>query len=175
MMVVRAVLVLALGLGFLLADARNAMLGNLLAMFWLAGALLTLRWVRAHRDEPQSTKAAVAGALGVFAAVIGLTRSLIHGVMSVDATLTVLGVAAITIGVLRLMGGFRDDGAGHLTARRLALGVSEILIGILWIVMDDVDRTTRIAVGVWALIGGCVMLVDTLDLRRLREGPRSSS
>ena len=168
-LVARAVVVLALGLGFLVADVRRPVLGNLLAMFWLAGALLTLRWARQHRGQPQSAKATVAGVVGVIAAVVALARLLIDGLLSVDATLAVLGATSIAIGTLRLLGWFRDeDLARHVSARRLILGLGEVGIGVTWILVDDVSRTMRIALGLWALVCGAVMLVDALDLRRGR-------
>ncbi|MFN7151276.1 MAG: hypothetical protein ACK4V6_17590 [Microthrixaceae bacterium] len=173
-MVVRAVLVLALGIGFLVADARRPVLGNLLAVFWLAGALLTLRWARQNAGHPRSRTAAIAGVVGTLAAVVGLARFLIEGALSVDATLALLGVAAIAVGTLRLLGWFRDeDVLAEMSTRRLFLGVSEVAIGATWILVDDVSRTARIAVGLWALVGGPVMMVDALDLRR--RGGRGSS
>jgi hypothetical protein len=45
----RAVVVISLGLAFLLTGVNRPVLGNLLATYWLAGALLTLGWVRANR------------------------------------------------------------------------------------------------------------------------------
>jgi len=170
-MVARAVVVLALGLGFVLGDARRPVLGNLLAVFWLTGALLTLRWVRQNPGRPRSTTATVAGVAGVVAAVVGLARSLIEGLVSLNAALASLGVASIAVGTLRLLGGFRDeDIVGRMTTRRLTLGLSEVAIGVTWILVDDVTRTTRIAVGLWALVGGLVMLTDELGLRRSRTG-----
>lgn len=166
-MVLRATVVLALGIGFLAADARRPVLGNLLAVFWLAGAALTLRWAHQHPAHPRSGVATVAGVVGVLAAVVGLTRFLIAGVLSVDATLALLGAAAVAVGVLRLLGWFREeDVTGAISARRIFLGLSEVAIGVTWILVDEVDRTARIAMGLWALVGGAVMMVDALDLRR---------
>jgi hypothetical protein len=145
--------------------------GNLLAVFWLTGALLTLRWVRQNQGRPRSTTATIAGVAGLLAAVVGLTRSLIEGLVSLDATLAALGVASIAVGTLRLLGGFHDeDIVGRMTTRRLTLGLSEVAIGVTWILVDDVTRTTRIAVGLWALVGGVVMLTDALGLWPRRTG-----
>jgi hypothetical protein len=41
---------------------------------------------------------------------------------------------------------------------------------VIWILVDDVSRTKRIALGLWALVSGAVMLVDALDVRQPRPG-----
>ena len=104
---------------------------------WLAGALLTLRWARANRSSSRSRLATLAGVAGVAAAVILLARFMIEAVISIDATLTILGIAAILIGTLRVVGAFRDEpGDRPRPALRIALGASEVGIGVVW----DRDR-----------------------------------
>ena len=73
-LIVRAVIVLALGVSFLASGDDRPILGNLLATFWLAGAVLTLAWVRSNWRRSGSRLALTAGILGVVAAVIGLSR-----------------------------------------------------------------------------------------------------
>ena len=166
-LIVRAVVVLALGGALFVSGAQHAVVGNLLATFWLAGALLTLRWARANRSSSRSRLVTLAGLAGVAAAVILLARFMIEAVISIDATLTILGIAAILIGTLRVVGAFRDEpGDRPRPALRIALGASEVGIGVVWIAIDDVSRTFSVFAGLCALVVGTSMLVGALDLRQ---------
>ena len=96
-----AVFVLTLGVALFASGARHAVVGNLLATFWLASALLTLRWSRDHRGSSRSRLAMLAGLAGVAAAVVLLARFMIEAMISLDTTLAILGIAAIVVGTLR--------------------------------------------------------------------------
>ena len=81
--------------------------------------------------------------------------------------LWLLGIAAIVIGTLRVVGAFRDEpGDRPRPALRIALGASEIGIGVVWIAIDHVSRTFSIFAGLCALVVGVSMLVGALDVRQ---------
>ena len=104
---------------------------------------------------------------GVAAAVVLLARFMIEAMISLDTTLAILGIAAIVVGTLRVVGAFRDEpGDRPRPALRLVLGASEIGIGVVWIAVDDVSRTVTVVGGLCALVVGTSMLVGALDLRR---------
>ena len=88
-LLVRAVLVLGLGVAFLLSGTIRPVLGNLIAFYWLIGALVTLHWVRTNRGIRGLRLATAAGFLGVISAVVVLARSLIADVISTDAVLSI--------------------------------------------------------------------------------------
>jgi len=164
----RAVLVLGLGVAFLWSGSTRPVLGNLIAVYWLIGALVTLGWVRAHRGIHGQRLATAAGVLGVTSAVVLLARSLIAEVISTEAVLALFGATALMTGSLRLLGALHDDPAAHLsrTAYRLTLGLTELGLGIVLIASDELTRPVATAAGLWGLVGGTVMLLDALDLRR---------
>lgn len=167
LLLVRALVVLALSAALLLAGSDHPLLGNLLATFWLIGAVLTLRWARDNRGRRGARAAVLAGVVGVMAAITGLTRVLIEGTTSTDTALAILGTLTVAIGLLRVVGAFRDRTEGrHRTIERFALGVSEIGLGMVWIAVDELSSGVRVAAGLWALVGGTVMLLDALDSRR---------
>ena len=167
-LVLRSVLVLGLAAAFLLSGINRPVVGNILATYWLAGALLTLRWARKNRRARGSRLALAAGVVGIVAAVILLARFLLEGLISLDTALALLGVAAVLTGTLRLVGAFHDEQVDDLRrpVHRIALGVSEIGIGLVWIAVEEVTQTVLRAVGLWALVGGTIMLFDALALRR---------
>ena len=164
----RAVLVIALSIALLTSGTNLALLGNSLAIYWLIGALLTLRWARANRKVRGSRLGMAAGLVGVAAAVILLARGILRGMLSLDTALAILGVAAVLTGSLRLVGAFHDEQLGDRPrpVHRIALGLSEIGIGLVWIAVDDVTPGVLRAAGVWAFVGGTIMLLDALALRQ---------
>ena len=165
-LILRAVVVLSLGAVFVATGANRTLLGNLLATYWLAGAVLTLGWVRANRGRSGSRLALIGGVAGLVAAVIGLTRFLIESVASRDRALALIGVSAVVIGSLRLAGALRDDPRSFARPlRRVVLGVSEIAAGVILVAVDDLTRTMTTAAGLWAVAGGTIMLLDALALR----------
>jgi hypothetical protein len=168
-LIVRAIVVLSLGAAFLVTDDDRPLLGNLLATYWLAGAILTLGWVRAHRGRSGSRLALIGGLAGIVAAIIGLTRLLIESVASADEAMALVGVSAVAIGSLRLAGALRDDPRPlERPLRRILLGVSEIALGVILIATDEVTPPMTTAAGVWAAVGGTIML---LDARAVSETP----
>ena len=170
-LILRAVVVLALGVALFASGAQHVVVGNLLATFWLAGALLTLRWSRDHRGSSRSRLAMLAGLAGLAAAVVVLARFMIEAVISLDTTLAILGIAAVVVGTLRVIGAFHDEpGDRPRPALRLALGTSEIGIGVAWIAVDDFSRTFTVIAGLCALVVGTSMLVGALDMRRRSLG-----
>ena len=171
-LILRAVVVLSLGLAFLFSGDDRPILGNLLAGYWLAGAVLTLAWVRSNRGRSGSRLALIAGVVAIVAAVIGFSRSLIEGVISTNAALALFGATAVVIGLLRLLGAYRDDARERpRLSRRIALGVGEVVIGVVWITTDKVTPTVTTSVAIWALLGGTVMLIDAITMHTTREAP----
>ncbi len=171
-LVVRAVVVLSLGLAFLVSGDNRPVLGNLLSTYWLAGAVVTLVWVRANWGRRGSRLGLIAGLAGIAAAVIGLSRFLLQGAVSADGALALLGATAVLVGGLRLLGAFHDDAAARQRlSRRLVLGLGEIVVGVVWIATDDVTSTVTTSGAVWALLGGSIMLIDALSFHTVREEP----
>jgi uncharacterized membrane protein HdeD (DUF308 family) len=168
-MLARAVVALLLGLSVLLANKTRPALGNFIGIYWLAGSLLTLRWVADHRGERGSVLAWAAAVTGIVAGVLVLAREALRDVLSAGLVLSLLGLTAILTGLLRLSGTFRDhviDGRPRLP-HRVALGVLEVALGVVLLLAGGATRQAAIAAGLWALVGGSIMLVDALALRRM--------
>jgi Short repeat of unknown function (DUF308) len=124
--------------------------------------------------QPVSRLGLIGGIAGVIAALIGLTRLLLQRVLSADAALALLGISAIVIGALRLAGAVRDDPRQFRTPiRRALLGLNEIGIGVIAIVADEATRTITNAAGIWAIVGGTIMLLDARYVRTLSDDERT--
>jgi uncharacterized membrane protein HdeD (DUF308 family) len=168
-MLARAAVALLLGLSVLLAQKTRPALGNFIGVYWVLGSLLTLRWVSRHRGERGSRLAWAAAAMGILAGVLVLARFALEDVLSANLVLTLLGLTAILTGLLRLSGTFHDhviDDRPRLP-HRVALGALELALGVALLLADRASRPVAVAAGLWAIVGGTIMLVDALALRRM--------
>jgi uncharacterized membrane protein HdeD (DUF308 family) len=169
---VRAVVALVLGVAVLLSEKTRPALGNFIAVYWLLGSILTLRWFLEHRPRPGSRLALTAALVGIVAGVLVLLRFLLRDAVSADAVLALLGVAAVLTGVLRLSGAFHDDQVAADRPRlphRVALGVLELAMGAVLLLAHDLTRPVAIVAGLWGLAGGTILLLDALALRRMHR------
>jgi uncharacterized membrane protein HdeD (DUF308 family) len=168
-MLARAAVALLLGLSVLLAEKSRPALGNFIGIYWVLGSLLTLRWVSQHRGERGSRLAWAAAVMGILAGVLVLARFALEDVLSDNLVLALLGLTAILTGLLRVSGTFRDHviGGRPRLPHRVALGVLELALGVALLLADRATRAVAIAAGLWAIVGGTIMLVDALALRRI--------
>ena len=51
----------------------------------------------------------------------------------------------------------------------MTLGTLELALGVVLILPHDATRPVAVAAGLWGIVGGAIMLVDALALRRVRR------
>lgn len=171
----RGVAGLLLGVSVLLGSGRTSKLADFIALYWLVGAVLTIRWVFANRGQPGSRLALAAAVAGIFTAALVLVRHIMEGSISPRFAVVVLGIAALLTGLLRLFGAFHDEDASMGSRRRwkrFALGSLEVVLGALLVVAHDLTRPLIVIIGAWGIIGGTVLLLDALQLRAVGRSPR---
>jgi uncharacterized membrane protein HdeD (DUF308 family) len=166
--VLRGVVAIALGVSTLLASGSPERLATFLALYWLAGGVVTLRLAWAMRPSLGFRLAAVAGVVAITAAFLVVLREFLSGVISPVRTINILGLAALAMGTLRLVGAFEiERRTGHRwSIGGLILGVLEVGTGILLIRTDTVSRGVMVTVGVWALASGTLLIVEAVRARR---------
>jgi uncharacterized membrane protein HdeD (DUF308 family) len=83
-------------------------------------------------------------------------------------TINILGLAALSMGTLRLVGAFEiERRTGHRWSfGGLILGVLEVGTGILLVATDTESRGVMITIGVWALASGTLLIVEAIRARR---------
>jgi uncharacterized membrane protein HdeD (DUF308 family) len=178
--VLRGVIALMLGASALLASGSPKRLATFLALYWLAGGVVTLRLAWAVRPSLGFRLGAVAGVVAITAALLVMLREFLSGVVSPVKMINILGLAAATMGTLRLVGAFEiERRTGHRwSIGGLVLGGLELGTGILLIATDTVSRGVMITVGVWALASGTLLIWEAVRARRRARaivGPRAAS
>jgi uncharacterized membrane protein HdeD (DUF308 family) len=171
--VARGAVALVLGIAMILAGESRSAITSFIGAYWLLGALLTTRVALAIRWRRGSQLGLTAGAVGVVAALLVLLRERFSSIVEPAALVALLGISAILMGLLRVLGAFELQ---RRTGRRwtfggLALGTVEIVLGLALLATDAPEaRAVQIAAAAWALIGGALLLVEGLRLRRTQPG-----
>ena len=166
---VRGVIAMVLGASLLATSGSPGRLPTFLALYWLAGGVLTLRFAVAMRPDKGFRLAVFAGAVAIVAAMLVLLREFLSGVVSTDEMIDVFGLAAVAMGALRLVGAFELE---RRTGRRwtiggLVLGGLEVGMGILLVAAESHPRGVVVTVGAWALASGTLLIVQAVRARSL--------
>jgi uncharacterized membrane protein HdeD (DUF308 family) len=167
--ILRGTIALLLGFSALLASGSPEQLATYLALYWLAGGVVTLRFAWAMRPSLGFRLGVVAGVVATTAALLVVLREFLSGVVSPARLVNVLGFAAVAVGTLRLVGAFEiERRTGHRwSIGGLVLGVLEVGTGILLLIATDAEsRGVMITVGVWALASGTLLIVQAVRIRR---------
>ena len=167
---VRGLVALCLGGALLVAGVGQSRLATFIGMYWLLGAVLTIRWVLRSPGVPGRRLGTLAAGIGALTAVALLARSPLDNVISTGVLLDLVGAGAIATGAMRILGGFRDDQLAHEQPRRrtnMLVGALDVGLGIALILTSDSTSTSvRFLAAAWGLVGGTLLLVDALRLRR---------
>lgn len=167
---VRGLVALCLGGALLLAGAGQSRLATFIGIYWLLGAVLTIRWVLRSREAPGRRLGALAAGIGAASASALLARSLINDVVGTALLLDLVGAGAIATGAMRMLGGFRDNQLAEERSRKrdsMLLGVLDVGLGIaLILASDETSKWVRLLAAAWGLVGGTLLLVEALRLRR---------
>ena len=137
---VRGLVALCLGAALLVAGAGQSRLATFIGLYWLLGSVLTVRWVMRSQGVPGRRVAALAAGIGVVAALALLARALIDDVVGMGVLLDLVGAGAIATGLMRLLGGFRDDQLADERHRRrnsVLVGALDVGLGLTLILTSD--------------------------------------
>jgi hypothetical protein len=173
---VRGLAAFAVAVVVLVTRQTRPALVNMIALYWLVGSILTLRWAFTHASKGR-IGAIAAGVVGLAAGVLVLLRLAVHSAVPLSVARIVLGSAAIATGALRVSGAFRDPEAmgGRVSIpRRAPLGFLEIALGALLIAQLSSTRPVAIVAGVWGLAAGVLLFVEAASMRHRSRSPDAS-
>ena len=160
-LLIRAILALTLGIIVVATGELRPGLANVIGLYWLLGALLTLRWARAHR-----------GARGERVAYGAAFAAVRRAFKRVEMMLAFIGMFSIVVGLLRMSGMFRESVTEDIRRSRpeaTILGILEILLGF-GLIFGEVARPLVVPIlGVWGIAGGTIMLRDAIRAWRVLQ------
>jgi uncharacterized membrane protein HdeD (DUF308 family) len=151
------------------AGRSTARLVTFLALFWITGGLITLRFALAIRPRPGFRLGLAAAIAAIVGAVLLLLRDRLSGLVDPGVLIGLLGISAVLTGLLRILGGFAAEerlGRGW-TLGGIVLGTLEVALGVLLLLTSEVDpgQLAPIAAA-WGAVSGTLLLAQGLRLRR---------
>jgi uncharacterized membrane protein HdeD (DUF308 family) len=174
----RGLVALALALAITVAGRSTARLVTFLALFWMTGGLITLRFALAIRPRPGFRLGLAAAIAAVVGAVLVLLRDRLSGRIEPDVFIWLLGTSAVLTGLLRILGGFAaEERLGRRwTLGGIVLGTLEVALGALLLLTNQVDPGLLVPIGAaWGAVSGVLLLAQGLRLRRFARTWRQAS
>jgi uncharacterized membrane protein HdeD (DUF308 family) len=165
----RGLLALTLALAIAVAGRSTGRLVTFLALFWLTGGLITLRFALTIRPRPGFRLGLAAAIAAVAGAVLLLLRDRLSGLVDPNLFTTLLGISAMLTGLLRVLGGFAaEERVGRRwTLGAIVLGTLEVAFGVLLLLTSEVDpRLLAPIAAAWGAVSGTLLLAQGLRLRR---------
>jgi uncharacterized membrane protein HdeD (DUF308 family) len=147
-------------------DVGGRLFINFLAVFWLVSGVMILQWGFAMHQKRGLWL--VAGIVGTVVGVALLLRYLYQRYLDPEQAIRILGSLALFVGLINIFGGFRtpdmtrEEGIG-----RVILGVFEVGLGVLLIVIDALGPVSKLLAGGWAIIGGIILILQAMQMRRV--------
>jgi uncharacterized membrane protein HdeD (DUF308 family) len=174
----RGLVALTLALAIVLAGRGTARLVTFLALYWMTGGLLTLRFALAIRPRPGFGLGVAAGIVAVVGAVLVVVRNRFSGLVDPDALIELLGISAVLTGLLRGLGGFatQERFGRRWTLGGIVLGTLELTFGSFLLLTSRVDPDLLRPIGVaWGAVSGTLLLAEGLRLHRFVDTWRPSA
>ena len=175
LLLLRALLAVTLGIVVLVSGQVQPGMVNVIAVYWLLGALLTLRWARVHAGAPGERLAYGASVAGIVAAIAIFARGYLADILDEQRMLGLLGAFSVAVGLMRISGIYRESVSQDIRRSRpeaVILGILEIALGAVLIFDKELRQVVVPIVGTWGLVGGSIMLTDSIRAYRvLRRAP----
>jgi uncharacterized membrane protein HdeD (DUF308 family) len=174
----RGLVALTLALAVAVAGRSTARLVTFLALFWLTGGLLTLRFALAIRPRPGFRLGLAAAIAAVVGAVLVLLRDRLSGLIDPDVLIGLLGIAGVLTGLLRTLGGVAaEERLGRRwTLGGIVVGMLEVGLGALLLVGEEVDPDLLAPIVVaWGVASGALLVAEGLRLHRLAGSWQASA
>jgi uncharacterized membrane protein HdeD (DUF308 family) len=165
----RGLVALLLALAITVAGRSTARLVTFLALFWMTSGLITLRFALAIRPRPGFRLGMTAAIAAVVGAGLVLLRDRLSGLVDSDVFVALLGISAVLMGLLRILGGFATE---ERLGRRwilggIVLGTLEVALGALLLLTREVHPGLLVPIAAaWGVVSGILLLAQGLRLRR---------
>lgn len=159
---IQGIAAIILGLLLLTNPAATAVsLVVVLGAYWLVSGVMD--FVRLFTDSGQWGWHLLLGVTGVVAGILVLQNPLISTVATGTFLVSLLAFGSLIMGVLGIIRGVKEDGWGSIT-----IGIVNVLVG-LWLLFNPLKAFIALPVmlGIFALIGGAITIVNAFRLKKL--------
>jgi uncharacterized membrane protein HdeD (DUF308 family) len=163
---IRGIVALIVGILILVwPDVGDKLFVNFLAVFWLVSGVMVLQWgFTVHQRRGLWL---VTGIVGIVVGAALLLRYFYQRYLDPAQAVRILGALALFVGLINIFGGFRTPDMTHEEGvGRVILGVFEVGLGALLIVIDALGPVSKLLAGGWAFIGGIVLILQAVQIRR---------
>ncbi|HXX79330.1 MAG TPA: DUF308 domain-containing protein [Ktedonobacteraceae bacterium] len=149
-------------------DVGGKLFVNFLAVFWLVSGVMILQWgVTMHQRRGLWL---VAGIVGTVVGVALLLRYFYQRYLDPANAVRILGALALFVGLINVFGGFRTPNmAREESTGRVILGGFEVGLGVLLIIIDALGPVSKLLAGGWAFVGGIVLILQAVQMRRAEK------
>jgi hypothetical protein len=174
----RGLVALILAVAIAVAGRSTARMVTFLALFWMTGGLLTLRFALAIRPRPGFRLGLAAASAAVVGAGLVLLRDRLSGLIDPDVLIGLLGIAGVLTGLLRTLGGVAaEERLGRRwTLGGIVVGMLEVGLGALLLVGEEVDPDLLAPIVVaWGVASGALLVAEGLRLHRLAGSWQASA
>ena len=158
---IRGFLVIVLGVTLIFTPEKTkAMLFNFMGFFWLMTGLVSIRQELHKRGN---RLVLFAGALGIVAGILVVTRNLSRQVLSEFWVVEILGIVILLSGIMHILGGFKvgRQAMQGRTTLSIILGIFEVFLGGVFVIFHGGQTPIMYAIAIaWAMIGGVMLLGD---------------
>ena len=172
---VQGVAVFALGLMLLIAPAASAViLYTLLGIYLLISGTGSIADGVSGRSERSRTWLLVGGSLSALGGLVAVLNPVVGTVIATTAVAYIVAFAALLNGALQLTGLRTRDHRGNerISWNSLFQAVIKIGIGVLVIMNPFFSGLLMLQIiGIWGAVGGAVLLLQSLRLRRIESNP----
>jgi uncharacterized membrane protein HdeD (DUF308 family) len=173
----RGLVALILALAIAVAGRSTVHLVTFLALFWMTGGLITLRFALAIRPRPGFRLGLAAATAAVVGAALVLLRDPLSGRIDPNVFIGLLGISAVLTGLLRILGGFAAEErfGRRWTLGAIVLGTLELGLGVLLLLTNEVDPDLLVPiVAAWGAVSGTLLLAEGLRLHHFARTWRAS-
>lgn len=172
---VQGVAVFALGLMLLIAPTASAViLYTLLGVYLLISGIGSIADGISGRSERSRAWLLVGGSLSALGGIVAVLNPILGTVIASSIVGYVVAAAAILNGALQLTGlRFRDHkGRERVSWSSLFQAVVKIGLGIMVILNPFFSGLLMLQIiGIWGTVGGAVLLLQSLHVRRIESNP----
>ncbi len=146
-------------------QATHGFFVNFLAIYWLSSGLLSLRGgLSTHQQKGWWL---VNGLLGIIVGLGLLLRPVYKQYLTSELAIKGFGLIAFFVGLTHIFSAYQTLDQTHQQVLGIfLLGLFEAGLGALLIFSDTLEPWTKLVAGGWALIGGILLILQSLQRRR---------